>query len=227
MKRLEGIETQFNASRSGESAQLKAANDQNKQKDDQIREITVELANTKTELSKSNIEIDKVHELEKKQRLSIDTLTREKQDAEHRITRLQQQIKQLSAPQQVVRTSENSASRQVMVLNPMFQGGSRDGGGGGGEDPSDSYDQHVPHDTDGRGESQHRIVYHDRTFQGGSCGGGGGDDPSHSYDQYASHDTDGRGDQASVHFAHLLARLRELLGVFVNICMITCLNTPR
>jgi hypothetical protein len=213
VQRLKDIEIKFDASRSGESAQLKAAHDQNKEKDGEIRKITVELASTKSELSKSNIEIDKVHELVNKHRLLIDNLTREKQDAEDSIALLKKQIKQLSTPQQRVRTPESSEARQVMTYHtPTFQGGSRNGGGGGDDDPSQSYHQYTPRDTDGRGASRHRIVYHDSIFQGGSGGGGGGDDPSHSYDQYAPHDTDGRGDQASVHFAHLLARLRELLG---------------
>jgi hypothetical protein len=96
-----------------------------------------------------------------------------------------------------------------------FQGGSRNGGGGGGDnDPSQSYQN----DTDGRAASRHRTVY--RPFQGGSGGGGGGDDPFHSHDQYTPHDTDGRGDQASVHFAHLLARLRELLGEDPSIALV-------
>jgi peptidoglycan hydrolase CwlO-like protein len=45
-------------------------------------------------------------------------------------------------------------------------------------------------------------------------GGPPGDDDSNYPDTYpyAPHDTDGHGDQASVHFAHLLARLRGLVG---------------
>jgi hypothetical protein len=52
-------------------------------------------------------------------------------------------------------------------------------------------------------------------------GGGGDDDAFQSYYQLTPHDTDGRGDQASVHFAHLLARLRELLGEEPSIDLVT------
>jgi hypothetical protein len=38
------------------------------------------------------------------------------------------------------------------------------------------------------------------------------DDDDHDTYQHAPHDTDDHGDQASVHFAHLLARLRGLVG---------------
>ena len=177
LKRLEGIETQFNARRGGESAELKTANDQIKQKDGEIHKITAELASTKSELSKSNIEIDKVRELHKTQRSLIDNLTREKQNAEDSIILLKRQVQRLSAQQQIVRTPESSESRQVMADDTP-------------------------------------------TFQGGSGGGGGGDYPSQSYHQYAPHDTNGHGDQASVHFAHLLARLRELLGEEPSIALV-------
>jgi hypothetical protein len=180
LKRLEGIEKQFNASLAGEDAKLQLANDQIKQKDGEIHKITAELASTKSELSKLSTEIDKVLELNKTQRLLIDNLTREKQDAEYSVTLLKKQVRKVSSPQQIVSTPENSESRQAIgYYNRIFQGGS--GGGGGG---------------------------------------GGGDDPHQSYHQYAPHDTDGRGDQASVHFAHLLARLRELLGEDPSIALV-------
>jgi hypothetical protein len=178
LKQLEGIEKQFIATRGGESEQLKTAHDQINQKDGEIRKITDELASTKSDLSRISSALLKVEKVEVGQRSLIDNLKREKGDAELSITTLKKEIQQL---QQRARASESSESRQVMPYhNSTFQGGSRNGGGGGGDnDPSQSYGQHTPHDTDGRG------------------------------------------DQASVHFAHLLARLRELLGEEPSIDLVT------
>jgi hypothetical protein len=55
-----------------------------------------------------------------------------------------------------------------------------------------------------------QSVFSHRTRQGGPPDGDDGN--HHDNYQYAPPDTDGRGDQASVHFAHLLARLRGLVG---------------
>jgi archaellum component FlaC len=54
-----------------------------------------------------------------------------------------------------------------------------------------------------------QTTFSRRTRRGAPPDDEGDDDDTYSY---ASHDTDDHGDQASVHFAHLLARLRGLVG---------------
>jgi chromosome segregation ATPase len=63
LKRLKDVETRYNASSSSESNQLKTAKDHLKQKDDEIHKITAELASTKSELSKLQVEYAKAHKI--------------------------------------------------------------------------------------------------------------------------------------------------------------------
>jgi myosin heavy subunit len=158
LQRLRGYETQFNASRVGESDQLKTANDQIRQKDDEIRKISADLANTKSELSKLQVEYAKAHKLAHEQMNVIDGFTQEKKALEEDLRRL-----------------NGGSSRMAEPARNLSQ-----------------------------------ATFSLQTRRGGPPGDDDGNYPD-TY-AYAPHDTDDHGDQASVHFAHLMARLRELVG---------------
>ena len=67
----------------------------------------------------------------------------------------------------------------------------------------------TPHTT---GMFGRRHESHAGKGQGGTPDGDDDDHPDDSYHQYEPHDIDGSGDVAGLHFAHLLARLRNLVG---------------
>jgi hypothetical protein len=158
LQRLRDVEKLYIASSTSESDELKIVKDQINKKDDEIRKISTDLTNTKSELSKLQVEYAKAHRLANDQMNVIDGFTQEKKALEEDLRRLNGASSRMTEPARIL--PQATYSRQTRRGRP-------------------------PGDDDGN--------YPD-TYP------------------YAPHDTDDHGDQASVHFAHLMARLRELVG---------------
>jgi predicted nucleic acid-binding Zn-ribbon protein len=161
LKRLQDVETLYKTLGSSESDQLKTARDQIKQKDDVIRNITIDLGNTKSDLSKVNGEYQKLRKTVDDEVKMIERLTDEKKYLLTELDRLNSRTSYVAGPARIL--PQTTFSRRTGRRGPPDDGGGDDG------DYDDTY-------------------------------------------QHAPHDPDDHGDQASVHFAYLLARLRGLVG---------------